>query len=99
MRRFIYLKNVATLELKEDKCNGCGMCLKVCPHAVFESFNSKVRIISKDYCMECGACAMNCASNAIFVKSGVGCASALIQGAIKNTEPACGCSSGTSGCS
>lgn len=99
MRRFVYLKNIVTLELKEENCNGCGMCIKVCPHEVFETYNRKVRITNKDYCMECGACALNCAGNAIFVKSGVGCAAALIQSLIKNTEPACRCSSGNSGCS
>jgi len=93
MKRFVYLKNVVTLKLNEENCNGCGMCLKVCPHAVFELYNNKARITDRDYCMECGACALNCSSNAIFVKSGVGCAAALIQSSIKNTEPTCGSSS------
>ncbi len=99
MRRFLYLKNVVTLTLKEELCNGCGMCLKVCPHEVFEKYNGRVRIANKDYCMECGACALNCASNAISVKSGVGCAAAIIQSSIKNTEPTCGCSSEKVSCS
>jgi NAD-dependent dihydropyrimidine dehydrogenase PreA subunit len=92
MRRFLYLKNVASLRLNEVMCNGCRMCLKVCPHEVFELFNKKVRIADSDYCMECGACALNCPMNAISVRSGVGCAAALINAAIKNTEPTCGCS-------
>jgi NAD-dependent dihydropyrimidine dehydrogenase PreA subunit len=99
MRRFTYLKNVVTLELKEENCNGCGMCIKVCPHAVFEFQHRKVRITNRDDCMECGACALNCEQNAILVKSGVGCAAAIIQGSIRNTEPSCGCSSAKSSCS
>jgi NAD-dependent dihydropyrimidine dehydrogenase PreA subunit len=37
-----YLKNTTTLELKTDACIGCGMCIKVCPHAVFEIAQIKV---------------------------------------------------------
>jgi ferredoxin len=87
-----YLKNVTTLELDQKKCVGCGMCIKVCPHAVFEIIDKKSFIIDKDACMECGACAKNCIVDAIKVKTGVGCAYGVIMGAIKGTEPTCGCS-------
>ena len=92
MRRFEYLKNVVTLELSSCKCNNCGMCLKVCPHAVFAISDKKVYIANRDYCMECGACAKNCPQNAISVNAGVGCAAAIISGGLKNTVPSCGCS-------
>jgi hypothetical protein len=41
--------------------------------------------------MECGACARNCASGAIAVKAGVGCAAAIIGGMLRGTEASCGC--------
>ena len=94
MNDLVYLRNVVTLELDQEKCNGCGMCTKVCPHEVFGLQKGKAHIIRRDYCMECGACAMNCANEAIFVKAGVGCAAGIINGILKNTEPACGCSEG-----
>ena len=31
----LYLPEVVDLELDSARCNGCGLCLKVCPHAVF----------------------------------------------------------------
>jgi hypothetical protein len=49
--------------------------------------------------MECGACSLNCERQAIYVKSGVGCAAGIIQGILKNTEPTCGCSEGKASCS
>lgn len=93
-----YLRNVATLKLYEEKCTGCGMCLNVCPHDVFEIRERKSHIIDKDSCMECGACAKNCGFSAIEVDSGVGCAYAIIVGKLTGTEPNCGCSGENQGC-
>jgi NAD-dependent dihydropyrimidine dehydrogenase PreA subunit len=93
-----YLKNVVTLQLDAEKCNGCKMCTIVCPHHVFEVNNHKAEIIARDLCMECGACAKNCASEAIAVKPGVGCAAGILMGLLKGTEPTCGSSSSTACC-
>ena len=93
-----YLKNVTTLRLDVDKCNGCGRCVEVCPHAVFELDGGKSRVVDVDACMECGACAKNCKPEAITVTTGVGCAAAIIKGAILGTEPNCDCTGGESDC-
>jgi ferredoxin len=94
-----YLEGVTTLELDLERCTGCGMCEVVCPHAVFVVEGGKSKIVDRDACMECGACAMNCPEDAISVQAGVGCATAVISGAIHGTQPACGCSGDPSGCS
>ena len=60
-----YLKNVVTLELDAERCIGCGQCINVCPHNVFEMAGDKVRLINRDGCMECGACALNCPVEAL----------------------------------
>jgi len=92
-----YLKNVVSLAQLPEKCTGCGRCEEVCPHRVFELQEGKARIINKDLCMECGACAINCPVKAITVNSGVGCAQAIIFGWLTGTEPNCGCSEGCCG--
>lgn len=91
-----YIAGVTSLTLTIDNCTGCGRCIEVCPHAVFELHNRKVTIVAKDSCMECGACAQNCAFDAVSVKSGVGCASAMINGIMTKGDPdlgTCDCSS------
>ena len=93
-----YLKNVTTLKLMKEKCTGCGKCIEVCPHGVFEIKDNKARIIKKDYCMECGACVKNCPFDALYVKPGVGCAYAIIIGKLTGTEPRCDCSGESGGC-
>jgi len=98
MNGFVYLPDVVTLKLDEQLCNGCRMCIAVCPHAVFGITERKAHIKNRDLCMECGACAMNCPQGAISVKSGVGCAAGILNGLIRGTEPTCDCSSGGTCC-
>ncbi|HUI65087.1 MAG TPA: mercury methylation ferredoxin HgcB [Bacteroidota bacterium] len=92
MNRLVYLPDAVTLQFDREKCNGCGMCIKVCPHAVFAMINKKAVIVGREYCMECGACAKNCSEDALSVRAGVGCAAALIAGTLRHSEPTCGCS-------
>lgn len=90
----IYLKNVSTLAYDASKCIGCKMCVEVCPHQVFEMREKKALITDRDKCMECAACVINCQPQALSVKQGVGCASAVIWGFFKGTEPTCDCGTG-----
>ncbi|TNF48415.1 4Fe-4S dicluster domain-containing protein [bacterium] len=82
MSRFVYLPNVVSLQLNEDRCTGCGMCAVVCPHGVMALDNGRAFTTDRDACMECGACAQNCPADAIFVQVGVGCAQAVINTAL-----------------
>jgi len=91
MANLVYLKDVVTLELDREKCIGCGMCLIVCPHAVFSMNNSHAVIEERDACMECGACAKNCPTEALIVQAGVGCAAAVINSALGRNNSACCC--------
>ena len=88
----IYLKNVVTLRLDKGKCISCAMCINVCPREVLKLQDDSLEIADLDRCIECGACAMNCPTGALTVNSGVGCASAMINGILKGKEPECGCS-------
>jgi ferredoxin len=92
MNRLVYLKDVTTLRVFEEKCIRCGMCLEVCPHAVLSLNGGKVQIEDRDACMECGACMQNCPADAITVKSGVGCANAVINSLLgRQSSDSCCC--------
>ena len=93
MQGLRYLEDAVTLSFDADKCTGCRVCTMVCPHGVFAmGADKRAYIADRGACMECGACALNCAWGAISVKPGVGCAEAIIHSWIYGGEPSCGCS-------
>lgn len=94
--KYRYLKNVVTLTLNQSKCNGCGMCLEVCPQQVFSFQHKSSFVKDRDACMECGACARNCPEQAIFVRPGVGCAYAVLMDKLKIKSKCCGDACGCS---
>ncbi len=92
MNSLVYLRDVVTLSINEKKCVGCGVCLNVCPHAVLGLTNGKIEIANRDACMECGACSRNCPAEALQVRSGVGCATAVINSMLGRKKSSCCCS-------
>lgn len=86
-----YVDDVVTLEFDVERCTGCQQCTLVCPHRVFEMRGNRAALVDRDACIECGACARNCAFDAIHVRPGVGCASAIIASWFGGrAEPTCG---------
>jgi NAD-dependent dihydropyrimidine dehydrogenase PreA subunit len=80
-----------TLQYEEELCINCGMCIIVCPHAVFGQNDHVAVLFQPEACMECGACQLNCPTGAITVDSGVGCAAAMIRAALTGKDEAtCG---------
>ncbi len=96
-----YLAEAVTLQLDAARCNGCGLCVRVCPHAVFTMVEKRAALADRGACIECGACARNCEPEAISVRTGTGCAVALLPSVLARREPtnaSCGCSDESSGC-
>ena len=87
--KLLYLADVVTLALDREKCTGCRMCATVCPRGVWAFENRRAAIGERDACIECGACARNCADGAISVRSGVGCATAIIATYFSKDKGAC----------
>ena len=90
MAELRYLEDVVTLEFDVEKCTGCQFCTWVCPHGVFVMEGARAKVVDRGACMECGACALNCAFDAIHVQRGTGCAAAIIASWFNGGEIACG---------
>jgi NAD-dependent dihydropyrimidine dehydrogenase PreA subunit len=85
----LYLRKVSTLRLDEEACTGCKVCTYVCPRAVLEMREGRAIVASLDACIECGACALNCAFDALSVKAGTGCASGILNGMLGRKNACC----------
>jgi len=53
------------IEIDNNKCDGCGECVDICPAEVYEIKDSKSVIINLDECIECCSCVEVCPTEAI----------------------------------
>ena len=83
------------IEIDEEKCTGCKVCMKVCPHHVIEMIDKKAQAARLERCVECGACDLNCEFGAITVTKGTGCLFAIVrEDILKIRGKGCGCGDG-----
>lgn len=53
------------IEIDEEKCDGCGVCIPNCPEGALQIINGKARLISDLSCDGLGACIGKCPKDAI----------------------------------
>ncbi len=51
-----------SIQLDEERCDGCALCYEVCPKGVYEIdfIRRKARIVQVNECVNCGACVRQC---------------------------------------
>lgn len=59
--------NQAHIELVAERCTATAQCIEVCPRAVLEmdERQHKVEIKKPDWCIQCGACIVQCPTDAL----------------------------------
>ncbi|NTW43227.1 MAG: 4Fe-4S binding protein [Anaerolineaceae bacterium] len=55
------------LNIREDICNGCSLCIRVCPTEALRIRNGKAHLI-EDRCVDCGECFRKCPVHAIIIE-------------------------------
>ncbi|UCD83306.1 MAG: nitroreductase family protein [Deltaproteobacteria bacterium] len=55
-------------EIDSEKCNGCGLCVKVCPALVLVMQNDLPKIERAQWCIGCGHCGAVCPVDAVVQK-------------------------------
>ena len=59
------LRNI--IEIDEDKCDGCGLCIPACAEGAIQLIDDKARLVKDVYCDGLGACLGHCPQGAIKV--------------------------------
>ena len=55
------------VEIEEDKCNGCGLCIPNCHEGALQIIDGKARLISDLFCDGLGNCLGHCPTDAITI--------------------------------
>ncbi|MBN2427907.1 MAG: 4Fe-4S binding protein [Deltaproteobacteria bacterium] len=55
------------VEIDEEKCDGCGLCVPSCAEGAIKIINGKAKLIAEKYCDGLGACLGECPRDAIHI--------------------------------
>ncbi len=61
-------KSLIAYTIVEDKCTGCGACVKPCPTGAITGTAKNPHILEQDKCIRCGICFEVCRFDAVEVK-------------------------------
>ena len=53
------------IEIDEEKCDGCGLCVPACAEGSLEVVDGKVRVVADNLCDGLGACLGECPNDAL----------------------------------
>ncbi len=58
-----------------ETCNGCRLCVSLCPTSAISGKKKKLHHINEDLCIECGVCGLICKPEAVLDTGGSVCKS------------------------
>ncbi len=56
------------IQIDENKCTGCGLCIPGCPEGAIQLIDGKARLVSDLFCDGLGACLGHCPEGAITIE-------------------------------
>lgn len=56
------------IEIDEEKCDGCGLCIPACPEQAIQIIEGKARLVKEFYCDGLGACLGACPTGALSIE-------------------------------
>lgn len=65
-------RELTIYRIEEEKCRGCGLCLKNCPTGAIQGELKAAHRIDEGKCIKCGKCADVCRFNAVVAAQEVG---------------------------
>jgi len=59
--------NRKIVQIDEEKCNGCGLCVPSCAEGAIQIIDGKAKLVKDQYCDGLGACLGECPQDAISI--------------------------------
>ena len=56
------------VNIDEEKCTGCGLCIPNCAEGALQIINGKAKLVKDIYCDGLGACLGHCPEGAITIE-------------------------------
>ena len=56
------------IQIDEEKCDGCGLCVPNCAEGALKIIDGKARVVSESYCDGLGACIGHCPQGALTLR-------------------------------
>ncbi len=63
-----FCKELISISIDQERCTGCGACLRVCPSEAIKGERKKVHHLDKERCIKCKACYEACRFDAILIQ-------------------------------
>lgn len=60
------IRNIINID--EEKCNGCGLCVDACHEGALKMIDGKAKLVSESYCDGLGDCLPECPTGAITIE-------------------------------
>lgn len=76
--------------IDQGLCNGCGLCVQICPDRILVMASTNKAEVEGDHCMQCGHCYAVCPEEAVavpFLEAPVTLSSIGLGGPQRTTEP------------
>lgn len=54
-----------SVEIDRDKCDGCGVCVEMCPNDALRLDEDEKAYVKYDECWYCGCCELECPRKAV----------------------------------
>jgi len=62
------MNTAMSVEINTEQCNGCGICVEICPLDCLRMDENEKAFMKYDECWYCGSCTLECSMDAIILR-------------------------------